>query len=232
MFENGFPGFDEASADQVVPEAPVEPVVSDVPVESGVPVVSEAPAKAKRDRKARRVGERRGVSAKDVKLVLDARAMLDDDQTRRVVAMLAGGQDDGVLVNAVLRARDAGVPVKDVKLVLDARALLDDGRARGFVAALTGSDDLVRLVGAVLSGRCRAAARLIVEAAGASDDVERMGVLLHAQEKDVAVLRDVSRGVVVFDGAGALDGLRDMSLLMGLARLLGGVDTSGLEGLA
>jgi len=78
------------------------------------------------------------VSAKDVKLVLDARAMLDDDQTRRVVAMLAGGQDDGVLVNAVLRARDAGVPVKDVKLVLDARALLDDGRARGFVAALTG----------------------------------------------------------------------------------------------
>lgn len=47
MFENGFPGFDEASADQVVPEAPVEPVVSDVPVESGVPVVSEAPAKAK-----------------------------------------------------------------------------------------------------------------------------------------------------------------------------------------
>jgi len=39
MFENGFPGFDEASADQVVPEAPVEPVVSDVPVESGVPVV-------------------------------------------------------------------------------------------------------------------------------------------------------------------------------------------------
>lgn len=227
MFENGFPGFDEASADQVVPEAPVEPVVSDVPVESGVPVVSEAPAKAKRDRKARR-----GVSAKDVKLVLDARAMLDDDQTRRVVAMLAGGQDDGVLVNAVLRARDAGVPVKDVKLVLDARALLDDGRARGFVAALTGSDDLVRLVGAVLSGRCRAAARLIVEAAGASDDVERMGVLLHAQEKDVAVLRDASRGVVVFDGAGALDGLRDMSLLMGLARLLGGVDISGLEGLA
>ena len=109
MFENGFPDFDEASADRVVPEAPVEPVVSEAPVESGVPVVSEAPAKAKRDRKARR-----GVSAKDVKLVLDARAMLDDDQTRRVVAMLAGGQDDGVLVNAVLRARDAGVPVKDV----------------------------------------------------------------------------------------------------------------------
>ena len=178
MFENGFPDFDEASADRVVPEAPVEPVVSEAPVESGVPVVSEAPAKAKRDRKARR-----------------------------------------------------GVSAKDVKLVLDARVVLDDGRARGFVAALVGADDLVRLVGAVLSGRCRAAARLIVEAAGASDDVERMGVLLHAQEKDVAVLRDVSRGVVVFDGAGALDGLRDMSLLMGLARLLGGVDVSGLEGL-
>ena len=32
MFENGFPDFDEASADRVVPEAPVEPVVSEAPV--------------------------------------------------------------------------------------------------------------------------------------------------------------------------------------------------------
>lgn len=140
-------------------------------------------------------------------------------------------------VRKPVRARKTmknGVRRADVQRILDLAGRLDDERIRRIARITANGDADADLIIALLDNRLTPGMRILTEAHGQADPIQRAISLVEAVTRDRSMVRIAARIALALDpdAKDAIhDNMKDMDLAAALANVAAGLDVTVLEGL-